>query len=377
MKKLDYIDALRGFAILGVLLIHCSFSGKNDYPTLVNNIIWNGARGVQLFYVLSAFTLFLSLSNQNNEFRSNNLNFFIRRFFRIAPMYYISIFYYSLQSIIYQPFLKDGTVTIINWGIISNIFFFHGISPYWINNPIPGGWSVAVEMPFYCLMPFLFKRIKNLNQAFMFLLFSVGVSFVWTFVLKRVHFVSDEVLWNAYIVFSLPSQLPSFACGVIMFFLITTPREKWLISNHTILILIALLFLDLMVEKKYFYSSITLFAMVFTLFGYVLSRSETSIFVNPISKFIGKISYSMYLTHFAILFWMEKLKFINFVPIHNVYFGILNLVIRFSILLILTGLLSTLFFKFIEIPFQKLGKQLSKRYEKRAHGESMLPTIQY
>jgi peptidoglycan/LPS O-acetylase OafA/YrhL len=48
-----------------------------------------GARGVQLFYMVSAFTL-LSVSRQPFNARS----FFIRRFFRIAPAFYIAMIAY-------------------------------------------------------------------------------------------------------------------------------------------------------------------------------------------------------------------------------------------------------------------------------------------
>ncbi len=62
MKKLDYIDALRGLAILGVIMVH-SISDSN-LPFIVERIFGQGARGVQLFYLASAFTLFLSFSNR-------------------------------------------------------------------------------------------------------------------------------------------------------------------------------------------------------------------------------------------------------------------------------------------------------------------------
>ena len=97
--KLKYIDALRGLAIMGVLIVHCGQKGFNDaLPDIIQSVILNGAHGVQLFYVASAFTLFISLANQDALGKNMWTHFFARRFFRIAPMYYLGICYYLWQD---------------------------------------------------------------------------------------------------------------------------------------------------------------------------------------------------------------------------------------------------------------------------------------
>ena len=52
IRKYDYIDALRGMAILGVILTHSSLFVKPTSQTLLS-LMGEGARGVQLFYVAS------------------------------------------------------------------------------------------------------------------------------------------------------------------------------------------------------------------------------------------------------------------------------------------------------------------------------------
>lgn len=50
---------------------------------------------------------------------------------------------------------SQPNITIGN--VISN-FYCHGLSPYWINSLVPGGWSITVEMFFmYCLLSCLKK----------------------------------------------------------------------------------------------------------------------------------------------------------------------------------------------------------------------------
>jgi peptidoglycan/LPS O-acetylase OafA/YrhL len=93
--KLDYIDALRGYAILGVVAVH-SLMGKSH--VFGSSIIGIGAKGLQLFYMMSAFTLMLSFKNTSVK-NNSNLNFFIRRFFRIAPMFYLAIILWLYLSV--------------------------------------------------------------------------------------------------------------------------------------------------------------------------------------------------------------------------------------------------------------------------------------
>jgi peptidoglycan/LPS O-acetylase OafA/YrhL len=80
-KKLPYIDALRGVAILGVILWHCTSFGTNGYPDLFTKVIAEGARGVQLFYVLSAVTLCLSFQRRPTKEKHVLRNYYLRRFF--------------------------------------------------------------------------------------------------------------------------------------------------------------------------------------------------------------------------------------------------------------------------------------------------------
>jgi len=90
--KLKYIDVLRGIAVLGVLMVHCSYFGSNFvFPKVIKSFFENGAMGVQLFFFTSAFTLFLSMNNRIDNEKLPYINFFIRRFFRIAPIYYLGI----------------------------------------------------------------------------------------------------------------------------------------------------------------------------------------------------------------------------------------------------------------------------------------------
>lgn len=223
-----------------------------------------------------------------------------------------------------------------------------------MSSVVPGGWSIAIEMLFYCFVPFLFRRIKNLNQAIAFLLITILVNILLYLLLNRLNLISDNRLWGNYLNLFLPAQLPVFACGIIMFFLITEPRTEWKINPGFILALSLLFLLDLSLGFSVFFGIHILFSIVFIAIGFALSRKEFKILVNFASIYIGKISYSMYLVHFAILHLLTQLNLINLIPSNS----IANYCVRFIFVLILSTFFSTITYHLVEVPFQKLGTKL-------------------
>ena len=53
--------------------------------------------------------------------------------------------------------------------VLSNLLLVRGLRPAWINSAVPGGWSVGVEVMFYCLVPWLSTWLGNLEQALRFM----------------------------------------------------------------------------------------------------------------------------------------------------------------------------------------------------------------
>ncbi|MDR1583485.1 MAG: acyltransferase [Prevotellaceae bacterium] len=354
-NKLTYIDTLRGIAILGVIMIHTNQHGQPS-----DRLLWlinNGDMGVQLFFVASAFTLFLSFNNRLGKEKTPTRNFFIRRFFRIAPMYYlIGIGYYILQDSLGQRYWLGDETHITTWNIISNFFFVHGVNPYWINSLVPGGWSITVEMTFYAILPFLFSKIKNINQALNFFILSIFIRATLHVFIKHLPFFNlDQHVWTGFLYWYFPSQLPVFALGIIMYFVINKSYSD--ISGQTFLLL-ALVFLFQQLTGYNIFGRHIMFSIGFIILGVALSRYQTKILVNSIITYIGKISFSMYLVHFAVLHWLTYFHFADFVE--N---GLINYSIRFFIVILGTVVLSTLTYKFIELPFQDFGKKIIKRLD--------------
>ncbi len=157
---------LRGIAIFLVLLVHVKIFLINQGGTFFNMLTSEGARGVQLFYMLSALTLFLSLdlSSYIGE-RRQVIIYLLRRFFRIAPLFYFIILIYVLLyllSLHFSYFLPYVSHSIVSFkSLLLSYSFLVSFSPEYMNSVVPGQWSIAIEMIFYALVPILFLRIKS------------------------------------------------------------------------------------------------------------------------------------------------------------------------------------------------------------------------
>ncbi|WP_338876160.1 acyltransferase [Spirosoma sp. SC4-14] len=360
--KLTYIDALRGIAILSVIWFHCHlhhYSAPQFY-SVMDTLGSPAAMGVQLFYVLSAFTLFLS-QQRTHQTIGVRTNFYRRRFFRIAPMYYVAIIYYLIQMAYAtnQPFTQ--IITTNAWGIVLNISLLHGLAPQWINSIIPGGWSVGIEVIVYIMIPYAYAIITTLNRAVFFTACSLGAGFAITSILYQIPAVQSNDLLKQYLFFYLPYQLPVFGCGLIAYYLVIK-QDNW-VSTPTLWLAVSVIgisigsktvgkpYLPTLPPTLHFWGSIGFVGLIIG-----LSKCPVQLLVNPITTYIGKISYSAYLTHFGVLYWSDKILPQQLIPVNSTATNILNFNVKYMIVVFLTGLISILTYYLIEKPAQELAK---------------------
>ena len=215
IKRYEYVDALRGWAILMVMFGHCKLFGTNNYPHFLQSILSYSTMGVPLFFIVSALTLCFSSEKRFQEEPHPIRNFYLRRFFRIAPMFYFSILIYLL---VFPP------VSIFN--LLATFFFFNGFSPYWINSLAPGIWSVTVEMTFYLIFPLLFTVVRRLSTALWFCLVFAVYSTLFTYLLSHFPAIPNTSLWSEYLYYFSPNQISIFLIGFIICLLYTSPSPR-------------------------------------------------------------------------------------------------------------------------------------------------------
>lgn len=300
--KLDYIDSLRGVAILMVILVHVSLS-VHDLPYIIELFSKYGQMGVQLFFMISSVTLFLSLSRSKNQ-KVNKREFFIKRFFRIAPMYYFGIiFYFSIQLFKYS--LLVGTITFppdYTWSnIFSNMIFLHGFYPPANNNIVPGGWSIGTEMAFYLLVPSLFLTFEKLKVKYgIKIIFIILVSVITVIYSVEIYLLKKnyiDISNNSFFYFNLLNQLPVFLIGIGLFYYY---KKLYILNKVSLFIFILLTFLALslwIVDIEVSYVFIPLLSSVSFIFLFILFKENHYLNIKSLKR-IGELSFSIYIVHF-------------------------------------------------------------------------------
>lgn len=355
ISRFEYIDALRGMAVFLVILCHCHQVAMPVYHRALAFSASLGARGVQLFFIISAFTLCYSKTKRASQGETSNISFFIRRYFRLAPMYYLGIIYFIFQSTIDSTYWIDGDLGLTTGNVLSNVFFLNSLSPYWIDSIVPGGWSISVEFIFYLLFPLIFNRVRSLVTSINLLMISIIIQIVTSTLLKTFPLVEEDHLWSDYLFHYLPNQLPVFCLGIIAFQLIFKSDFKWKGFNR---ILAAVTLILLVVFWKFVTLHHIVIGMAFMVLMIFMSKGKFTFLVNSVSTYLGKVSYSAYLVHFVILFFIDRLGYIHLFETGNVWMSFLNFSIIFIVTIILTTGLSTITYKLIEKPFMKLGQKL-------------------
>lgn len=355
VKKYDYIDALRGIAVLGTLLIHCSHFGINQFPVFVNEFILAGGYGVQLFYVMSALTLYMSMNKRNALEKSPTINFFIRRFFRIAPLFYLMVIIYFIinkEDARFYSSVADGNIVGF---LISTFTFTNAFHPYWINSIVPGGWSIAIEMVFYAILPVLFLFVRSLKRALILLVTLLCLYLVGNYIFSTYLSFENNALKSTFLYINFIAQVPLFAFGIILYYILEKGEKHGIFWPFMVL----LLFLALHIIYQIFPPHIV-FGIFFFFVAFLLAQKPAKLFVNGITIFIGKLSFSIYLVHHLILIALEKTNMVNYTGMQ-----ISDFVIRYLITVLISTGVSYILYKLIEVPGQNLGKRIIKYLENR------------
>src|SRR3569833_4791569 len=106
--------------------------------------------------MISAFTLCYSYNHRSAIDKSPLLSFYTRRFFRIAPLFYLAVIYYLWQDGFGPRYWLGDAPNITPANIAGNFVFLHSLNPYWINSIVPGGWSVFFVVFFFVFFLFFF-----------------------------------------------------------------------------------------------------------------------------------------------------------------------------------------------------------------------------
>jgi peptidoglycan/LPS O-acetylase OafA/YrhL len=359
-NKLNHIDQLRGVAILLVILVHVFQSQANIHRFLYSASDF-GKIGVQLFFFLSAYTLCLS-SNSRKE--QSVANFYIRRYFRIAPLYYTGILIYYLISSatelnLHMILSHHEVYTFDN--VASNILFIHGLVPAANNTIVPGGWSIGTEMIFYLLFPavyLVYSKLKNISIIVVipFLMFLVASAFA--LILQQ---FGAKPFSDLFYYYFIVNQMPVFALGISYYFLekagyLSFSKDASLLC---FLVFIAGSYIGMYRLANNISLAVFLAGISFTFLFRYFKQSRWQI--TWLAK-IGQLSFSIYIFHFLFA-WPLSYRIAELLA-GRIYPYLIYLICYLTTLT-LSIIVASVSEKLIEKPGIELGKRIIRARDRR------------
>lgn len=354
-KNYQWIDALRGVAILLVITAHV-FSAAPVHHRGISMLLYCGQFGVQLFFLLSAITLCLSQKARENEAGGIG-NFYIRRYFRIAPCYYMGIGLYlfssALQNYLHtHNFVPEYHYTVET--VLENILLIHGFFPFANNRVVPGGWSIGTEVIFYLMFPLIWQLQKRLKFNRLMLLAGVSIVLALLFMYCESKWLGLLTTNNSFLYFSIVNQFPVFLLG-IMVYRNFTYRSSMIVSfcwSAVFAVLILLLF-----PKNNWIATVAMPFFAGCMFVGLIEVCK-NVRMELIPKWlaaIGKVSFSVYIFHFVVLNVEEYLLRQAMPRFMDGYFGGLVL---WAMVVLVTFAIAKLSYKYIERYFIGIGERI-------------------
>jgi peptidoglycan/LPS O-acetylase OafA/YrhL len=354
------IHALRGIAALMVFCFHLHFVGLIPLPKSWGLIASRGGLGVELFYVLSAFSLLFA--NQKNVRTGDSpwiFSYMIKRYFRIAPLFYFMLIVHCLFIL----FVFNGKLDLQR--IIMNILFIFNFAPKVAEGGIVwASWSIGVEMVFYAFLPLVMVAVRSLRSAIVFWFLAVLASYVYRRVLE-----ADPGIPAGYAHYAFMSQLGVFFSGILGYWIyikicasvgVVRCKLWWLV-----VLLGTALFILLLTDVARFLvvpgrPDTQLWGLAFGFIVVLFAISSKKWMAHPILQHFGERSYSIYLTHVVVIYFAGPL-------IRNLYdfcysaLGGYGFAVCAVVVLIPTILVSEVTYRLVEVRGIMLGKRFLNR----------------
>ena len=354
MLNTNIFNFYRAFASLLVFLHHFSLlTGRfNVFQGYL------GIKMVDLFMFVSGFLMYYQVHNKKiydnfNSF-SGIRNFYLKRFFRISPLYYFLLFIALLIAPILgffreniEYFLGHEFTNLLKFRYFNNDYLYNyfihisylfGFIPkYSYSTPLPD-WSIGLEIMFYLFFPALFIIFfKNMN---------IKKLIILIFCMLLIKLITIHIL---HLFYPMPTFLPlkfhNFLAGILVSYLLLNNKNKYYKDFIYLLILSVYIY----ISEPY---TFLIFIMWFTYFYLKMELSFLDLFFkSKVITFFSNISYSLYLVHLILLlpfvFYMQKLH--------------INIIFCFLICSFFIFTISYLLFKFIEEKGIILGNKLIQK----------------
>jgi peptidoglycan/LPS O-acetylase OafA/YrhL len=233
INPIPALDGLRAVAVLLVMAFHAWYNAPGMDPGLESvarqSPIWYGQTGVQLFFVLSGFLLFLPYASWilGRGKRPSALKFYRRRALRVGPAFWAAVLILAAAA--------PWTVATAAYAVLHLLFVFNFV-------PNASGrfdsvfWTMAIEVQFYAAMPLIAVIAKRaaerfgVSRAVGLLLAACVVVSALSHTVEHRYGPLGPITWGLFGRYSLSESLAVFAFGITASMLFTywraAPRAR-------------------------------------------------------------------------------------------------------------------------------------------------------
>lgn len=359
-SRFGNIDALRGVAAILVIWMHSSEffarlpggAGASAWPYALARTIDFGRIGVVLFFGISGFVILSSLRERSKGWMRT---FAIRRFFRLYPVYWISIPIGVITMAAFgDPIPSIGSI-LANFSMLQEYIGFESVQGIY--------WTLHVEIVFYmlCAVLFLFY-ISDDDKVLALCVIVCILVFVFTrmaiallhieprFMLHAFGMLALHIsimFWGALVRLRFERKVHSYTASTVMY----GYGAGFAVLLFTTIILGVLSKLPL--DSDYFRLGVAypLALLVFALGCY------SKMLGNRATIYLGRISYSLYLFHNTVICMVYFFISRGGMQMSTAW----SLLMAIVASIFLTIVCASLTFRFVEQPLIKLGAVLAKR----------------
>lgn len=347
------IDGIRFVAILLVVLFHIhgyfiaktqiSFTDSPDRYNLLNTLMENGDRGVELFFVLSGFILCLPFAYQylKDGKKVQLKKYYLRRVTRLEPPYFIAMTAIFVMHLILHTY--PAGVVIPSW--LASLVYLHGIIYHHTPLLTVVAWSLEIEIQFYLLAPFLFRVLSWNKTSRRVMLVSSIAGFVCLQYIFPPSFSSIYGFVQYFLTGILLADLYVSDTATRLF------QKKWT-SVLSVVTLIAVVYLpfkgrDTNSELRLLLRII--FPFLVGLFYYSVLKNSfiKSLFSYKFIPIIGGMCYTIYLLHYTIISFLGRFT----IPVQLTQYYLPNLLLQVVLLGAAITLVSAIYYYYVERPF--------------------------
>jgi peptidoglycan/LPS O-acetylase OafA/YrhL len=356
-QRLIGLQTLRGYAVCATVLVNAVLLQPVVIPAWYEPYKYLPSLGIPLMFVISAFAMNHGYKDRLNSPQAM-LNYYLGRFFRLAPLFYALLLIWSIYFFYLGSPLQSWKTYALNLSLT------FGLVPSLNISIVPAGWPIGVAAIFYALFPILSVLTRSIVMAVIALVVSLFVAQEFASGIDSLSKSFGYYFWS-----NIITNMPYFLFGLLAQNLhqkFSTHKNVTLIADAFMLIAVLSGTWMIVYGPTLDGAFVSKPVPTFFIFGWgltfsalVLAQTLKPIFLFTSSTMaaLGKTSFGLYLVHAFIIYATPVTPMISALPLD----ANIKLVLYAGFTITASAIVAAFLYAFVEAPGQALGRKLASK----------------